>query len=76
MKLAQIIYGQVCKSLTDSHEGVRLTALKLVWVLVLQYPEQYVILDVLNISLVFCIASRVALCCSYFLSQCLAVAHT
>jgi hypothetical protein len=45
IKLAQVMYGQVCNALTDDHEGVRLTALKLLWVLVLQYPEQYVTLD-------------------------------
>ena len=38
--LPQKVYPQICKSLSDDYEGVRLVAVKLVWVLSHLYPDQ------------------------------------
>jgi len=40
----QSVYRLVCASLKDDYEGVRLTAVKLVWVFCQIYPEQLVAL--------------------------------
>ena len=40
--LEQQVYSLVSTALTDDYEGVRLAAVKLVWVFSHVYPEQYV----------------------------------
>jgi len=42
MKLEQDKYSLVCAALSDDYEGVRLAAVKLVWVFSHVYPEQLV----------------------------------
>jgi len=44
IQLEQSVYHLVCASLKDDYEGVRLTAVKLVWVFCQVYPEQSVTL--------------------------------
>ena len=41
-KLEQDKYSLVCAALSDDYEGVRLAAVKLVWVFSHVYPEQLV----------------------------------
>jgi len=43
--LERHVYQLVCTSLTDDYEGVRLAAVKLVWVFSHVYPEHTVNID-------------------------------
>jgi len=42
IRLEQSVYRSVCSALKDDYEGVRLVAVKLVWVFSHIYPEQLV----------------------------------
>ena len=45
LSLRLSVYQQACQSLTDDYENVRLSAMKLIWVLSHLYPDRYHIIS-------------------------------
>ena len=40
LRLEQAVYPQACRALRDDYEGVRVAAVRLIWVLSQLYPER------------------------------------